>query len=305
MTAWQYRDTGSQLYYLIVKIWGGVGGCQDNVRCSSVVTSCTFGKLLLLADVSSTELWSISNYLHAIRATNCYRHAPTPLSTVTNCCIFCLRSAAHTTDRLSWIGNWCRRFSWICFLVLVEGGSAVSAFFGLSRNLRSGSCVKIYFKGSLILHVLPDLISQYFDKDSIASTFSMFFLVVVLEGVLSGLKNRKLKHIVVHKRVQVRVETVNSVWKTTTKKAPTFVVFRIIGDVVEGASENFTVSSFTCVIFVPIPSSCISIIYLSSHIATNFDTLTECWLGCLLREQKTRFEPLGDWRCLSVCFMAL
>ena len=82
-------------------------------------------------------------------------------------------------------------------------------------------------------------------------------------------------------------------------------MFRVIGDVVEATSENFTVNPFICVIFTPIPNSSISIMYISSLIATNFDTVAECWLGCLLRAQQTRFEPLGDLRCLSVCFMAL
>jgi len=47
-----------------------------------------------------------------------------------------------------------------------------------------------------ILQFLSDFISQYFDKDRIPSIFSMIFLEVGLEG--SGLKNRELKHIVVH-----------------------------------------------------------------------------------------------------------
>jgi len=68
------------------------------------------------------------------------------------------------------------------FWALVKGGAAASAFFGLSRNLRSGSCVKIYVKGSLILQFLPHLISQYFNKDRIPSTFSVLFLEVGLEG---------------------------------------------------------------------------------------------------------------------------
>jgi len=47
---------------MAVVVGGGVGGCQD-VSCSSVGASCTFGKLLLSADESSTDLsHSVARY---------------------------------------------------------------------------------------------------------------------------------------------------------------------------------------------------------------------------------------------------